>query len=82
MSDDPHHHAAERWRLLAATATFISILSAISIWIEAIVFALMCLVMAVTMSFLAGYLYRQHLLNTGTVARFKYFRLQGDGDGA
>ncbi|MFZ6003488.1 MAG: hypothetical protein ACOYXM_06080 [Actinomycetota bacterium] len=82
MSDEPHHHAPDRWRLLAATATFISVLGGISIVFDAKVFALMCLVMAVAMAFLAGYLYRQDLLDTGRVARLRYFRLRGDEDRA
>jgi len=66
---------------MAATALILALSAAASQWIGALFFGLMCLVMATTSAFLAGYLYRQQVLNSGLLARFKMFRLQEDRDG-
>ena len=65
---------------MTSTAVFTAAWSGISIYIGARFFALMCLVMALTMAFLGGYLYRQRVLESGRLARLKMFRLQEDRD--
>lgn len=71
-------HDASGWRLMTATSVFLAAWSAVAIWLELRVFALICLVGAPVGAFIGGYCFRQQVIATGRLPRFRWLWLKED----
>ena len=71
------HHAAG-WRTVTGFAVFSGVLAALSIWLELRVFALICLGNMGLAAFIGGYCFRQQVISTGRLPRFRWLWLKED----
>ena len=71
-------HDGAGWRGLTWLAVYSALLGVVAIWLELRVFATMCLAISGMGAFTGGYCFRQQVISTGRLPRFRWLWLKED----